>query len=145
MDEHGSLRGARILLVEDDALLRDSLSIFFHIKGCTILAFPDAESALDALGEDPLDIVITDHLLPGMTGLALLQSVESTNPEAVRILITGHPGAELSAEAGRAGVDEFVRKPFTAEALEKTLAAHLGKRAGGGARGREPVESGLAE
>lgn len=134
------IRGTRIMLVEDDALLRDSLSIFFRTKGCALRAFPDAEAAIEGLGTEPLDVVISDHVLPALDGLSFLRCAEGLNPEAVRILITAYPGGGLSAETTRAGVDAFLEKPFTAEILEKAIAEQLGRRRRGAPRGTEKAD-----
>jgi DNA-binding NtrC family response regulator len=117
----------RMLLVEDDKMLGDALSVFFRIKGCDLLHVPDAEEALALLDRETFGVVISDHWLPGADGLTLLKRVAEQQPEALRVLITAGPTAELATDAMVEGVDGFILKPFTGEELETALAEVLGK------------------
>jgi len=110
-----------MLIVEDDRLLKESLALFFKIRGCKVAAFESSEEALTAIGKDRFDIVIADQMLPGMNGLAFLAKVSVIRPGASRILITGQPSLALVKEAERQGVDDFLRKPFTPEEMEKSI------------------------
>ena len=82
------LKDIRILLVDDDELIRDSLSMAFKNRYCAFIACESAEEALQVLGSDGFDIIISDFKLPGMDGLAFLKSAARIFPGSVRILIT---------------------------------------------------------
>jgi len=111
----------RMLLVEDDRMLGDALSVFFRIKGCDLLHVPDAKEALALLDSETFGVVISDHWLPGADGLTLLKQVGEQQPEALRVLITAGPTASLATDAMAEGVDGFILKPFTGEELESAL------------------------
>lgn len=128
MDLYARLRGMTMLLVEDDKLLRDAISIFFKSKGCDIRRVPDAEEALAVLARETFGIVISDHWLPGASGLTLLKHVGERLPDALRILITAGPTPGMAADANTEGVDVFLLKPFTGEELESALVKVLQKQ-----------------
>lgn len=110
-----------MLLVEDDKMLRESLALFFTIRGCDVAAYESSEEALKAIGTVRFDIVVADYMLPDMNGLAFLSKVSDIRPGASRILITGHPSPELIGEAERLGIDDFLRKPFTPGEMEEAV------------------------
>jgi len=113
-------------------MLGDALSVFFRIKGCDLRHVPDAEEALALLERETFGVVISDHWLPGADGLTLLKHVGEQQPEALRVLITAGPTAELATDALAEGVDGFILKPFTGEELESALAEVMGKGRGPG-------------
>ena len=115
------LKELKVCIVENDELLRESMVLFFRTKGCRVQAFGSAEEASPAIESGPPDVVICDHGLPGMNGLNLLSLFGADHPEAVRILISAHPSARLAEEARRAGIDEYLLKPFSIEEIERTL------------------------
>ncbi len=125
------------MLVEDDALLRDSLSLFFRSMGCDVTTFPDAESSLESLEQSRFDLVISDNRLPGIDGLSFLKEVGVQHPETIRILITAYPEEDIVSGAEEAGIDDFIQKPFTAERLVRSLRDLLGRR---GRRGGSVAE-----
>jgi len=112
-----NLKDLRILLVDDDALIRDSLSIVFINRGCHFIACESAEEALQALDSDCFDIIISDFKLPGIDGLAFLKSAAITSPQSIKILITAYHEKEIVAEAFRCGVHDFIEKPFSPRKL----------------------------
>lgn len=122
----------KVCIVENDDLLRDSMALFFRTKGCPVQAFGSAEEASPAMESLPPDIVICDHGLPGMDGMTLLSRFGAGHPEAVKILISAQPNARLAEEARRAGVDEYLLKPFSIEEIERTLSRRFRSRSDGG-------------
>lgn len=116
-----NLRGLKIAIIEDDTLLRDSLVLFFHAKGCVAAGFSDAEAAMESFNKEIPDIVISDYIMPGTDGMELLRQVGVLHPATLRVLITGHPSPDLVREVKQAGIDEFILKPFSVEELEYAL------------------------
>lgn len=133
MDLYDELREKRILLIEDDPWTHDALSLYFGLKGCALRAVGTVSDALEAIGREHFDVIICDYWMPDMDGLTLLDLVEKSDPEAIRILITGYPTSEIVAEADRLGVHELITKPVTVEALEETLERLLARRKEAGA------------
>ncbi len=117
----------RIMLVDDQRdvsrMLRSSLEL--SGREYIIVDVPSGEEALLELGRGPIDLLVTDVMLPGITGIQLLVKVRQLNPEARAILITGHPSDEIREQAESLGVVAFLKKPigtnFFVEAVERAL------------------------
>jgi len=105
-------------------MLRTSLELSGRPYDITVVA--SAEEALLELGRGPIDMVVTDLRLPGMTGLELLARIRQTNPNLRAILITGQPTPEVRAQAAALGVVAFLPKPVGTnhflEAVDRALA-----------------------
>ena len=112
----------KILLIDDDEWIRDSLSLFFEAEGCNLLAFETAEEGMEAVKKQAYDIVISDYKLPGMDGLEFLKRVKEKQSNAFEVLITAYASSEILKEAKMMGVQEVISKPFTSEDVETALA-----------------------
>jgi DNA-binding NtrC family response regulator len=122
MDIFPALQGMKILLVDDDEWIRDSLQLLFEVEGCELLALETAEEGLKALHHQKYDIIISDYKLPGMDGLEFLKQVQISHPNAIRIMITAYINESLVSEGKKIGVQDFIAKPFTSEILQASLA-----------------------
>jgi CheY-like chemotaxis protein len=104
----------RILLVDDQRevsrMLRSSLEL--SGKDYVVVDVPSGEEALLELGRGPVDLLVTDLRLPGISGLELLEKVRQLNPYARAIMITGHPTEEARNQAEALGVVAFLQKPI---------------------------------
>ena len=116
------LGDSKILLVDDDERIRDSLRLFFEDQGCNFLAVGNSAHALVELERQSFDIIILDYKLPGMNGLELLGRIRDTHPAAAKIFTTAYSSEALFAQAKEAGAVGFVTKPLTAEKIEECLA-----------------------
>jgi len=121
MDLFSKLKEMKIILIDDDKWIRDSLSIFFEYEGCHLLAFETAEEAMEELKMHDCDIIIVDYKLPGMDGLALLKRIQDSHLDAMKILITAYRSEVVISEAINMGVKEIIEKPFTSKIIEATL------------------------
>jgi DNA-binding NtrC family response regulator len=124
MNIFSKLRDMKILLIDDDEWIRDSLSIFFEAEGCQISALETAEEGLKALERQKFEIIITDYKLPGMDGLTFLKRIQSSHPDAKKILITAYKTEAVVNEARKVGVQHLIPKPITSDILEASL-THL--------------------
>ena len=129
MNPFNELKQVKTLLVDDDELIRDSLSMAFKNKGCSMRVAETAEEGLQAIKEERFDIIISDFRLPGMSGLDFLKLATTIHPEAVNILITAYRDEYLFSKAIRMGVTEFIDKPFSVKALAELLAVLLKSQA----------------
>lgn len=118
----------KILLVDDDEWIRDSLCLLFEAEGCDLLALETAEEGLNALKYQNYDIIISDYKLPGMDGIEFLRQIQTSHPNAVKIIITAYMSDPLVSEGRKIGVHDFIAKPFTSENLEASLARLTVKR-----------------
>ena len=80
----------KILLIDDDEWIRDSLRLFFEAEGCPLLALETAEEGLVALWENTYDIIIVDYKLPGLNGIEFLKRIRFAHSDAIKILITAY-------------------------------------------------------
>lgn len=116
---------ARILYVEDDEDIRDTLAMLLEHEGYRVTALPDAEAALDALGKAKFDLLLTDYQLPGRNAAWLLETARR------RELLDGLPVIVLSGAHEPAGIDghRLLRKPVSQETLLAAFDAAMPERA----------------
>ncbi|MFN3955484.1 MAG: sigma-54-dependent transcriptional regulator [Pararhodobacter sp.] len=122
------MSGGRILLVDDDADLRQSTAQALELAGFEVVAIdaPEDVAALVSFGFDGL--VITDIRMPRMDGMSLMNLVHRVDPQIPVILITGHGDVQLAVRAMREGAHDFVEKPFSGSQLAETAARALDYR-----------------
>jgi DNA-binding response OmpR family regulator len=117
----GGVYRPRILVIEDEEMMRKLLKDYLQSCGFEISAFSEGESALKALHEKTYAAVVSDIFLPGKRGFTLLQTIKAENPGAPVILISGET-PETVAETGDVSMaDAFLRKPFDMGELKRCL------------------------
>jgi len=120
-----TLKDAAVLLVEDDDLIRLTTTEMLSDFGCKVKEASTAQEALKILDEAPVDILLTDVGLPGVSGLQLAREIYARRPDLRLILATGDSG--VKSEAARLGAI-FIVKPYTPESLREGLEQALKKR-----------------
>ncbi len=106
-----------ILVVDDDAGVREGLRRILAERGYATDTASTAEEALIILAHKPFDLVITDLQMPGMDGLALLDEIKRRSQHTPVIVITAYGSMETVIHALRSGVSDFVTKPFRPDEL----------------------------
>ncbi len=109
--------GLRILLVEDDPIVRAGSEQAFQLAGLNVEAFASAELARKHITPGFPGIVISDIRLPGMNGMELLLHIKSIDKDVPVILVTGHGDITMAVQAMRNGAYDFIEKPYTSEQL----------------------------
>ncbi len=127
MDLSSKLKDKKILLVDDDEWIRDSLTVYFSTEGCHILAVETAEEGLELLKQEDWDIILTDYKLPGIDGLTFSKKIQEIRPDAIRILITAYKSKEVVSEAVSAGIQDLIDKPFTIKTIEDSMSRLIQK------------------
>jgi DNA-binding NtrC family response regulator len=122
MDLFSKIREMKILLIDDDEWIRDSLSIFFEAEGCHVLALETAEEGLSAIKDQTFDLIIVDYKLPGLDGLEFLKRIRNSQPEAIKILITAYRNQNVVSAAKKLKIQGFIEKPFTSDTIMASLA-----------------------
>ena len=117
--------GARILLIDDDAGIRDSMRMPLEYEGYEYLAAGSAEEGIKLVQRESPDIVFLDVKMPGMDGMEALNRIKALNENVPVVMISAHGTASLGAEATRRGAADFVEKPFGAERLLVTIRNQL--------------------
>src|ERR1700677_2847611 len=109
--------GARILVIDDEAAIRESLEVLLTLEGYAVRMVNDGEQGLRALELENFDLVLLDLALPGQSGLELLPQIRERQPELPVIMITAYGTVDNVVEAVHAGAENFVQKPWDNEKL----------------------------
>jgi DNA-binding NtrC family response regulator len=107
----------RILVIDDEAGIRESLEILLTLEGYRVEMAIDGEEGLAILEKRSYDLVLLDLALPGQTGLELLPQIHERYPELPVVMITAYGTVDNVVEAVRAGAENFVQKPWDNEKL----------------------------
>lgn len=121
-------KSATILIVDDDDLVRMSLSVLISSLGFHCIVASDGNEAITALGKAKCDLVLSDIVMPKMDGLELLKYVREHHPGTDVILATGYNESERYADVIKAGAIDFIKKPIDNSELEAKLARALRER-----------------
>lgn len=118
-----------VVLVEDDAEVRDAYRLTLELDGIGVIAVGSAREALDLLGADRPVVVLSDVRMPGLDGFGLLEAVRSIDADIPVVLVTGHADVPMAVKAVRAGAWDFIEKPADPVRLVETLRRALAHRA----------------
>jgi DNA-binding NtrC family response regulator len=119
----------RILVVDDEQIIRDSISFILKKEGFTIEEAANGKIALDRITEQPFDVVITDIEMPVMKGIELLERVMQVSPQTLVLVITAYGSLETAIAALRAGASDYILKPIEFDELLIKLKRMLEARA----------------
>ena len=130
----------KVLIVDDESMVRSTMSQIMEHLGLSVKEAEDGKQALDMMASDPFDIVFLDLLLPGMHGLEVHRHIREKHPEAVVIIITGHPAVDSALESMKLGAIDYLVKPFGTKEVENVVSearAIIGER---GEQGKETTD-----
>ena len=121
----------RICLIDDDPIVRDALSLGLSDAGFDVRVAPGAAAALDMIGRDPVDAVVTDMKMPGFDGGALIAALRERWPHLPVVAMSG--GGEIGGKgvveiARDQGADVCLVKPFRARDIAQALEEVLSKK-----------------
>jgi DNA-binding NtrC family response regulator len=122
-------KAARILLIDDDASIRRTISKALEKAGYKVDTAENGAEALEKVGANFYDLLLIDIRLPDMDGTKLLTRIKDTTPKMIKIILTGHPALENAIEAVNKGADAYVTKPVKIAELEKIIKERLMKQA----------------
>jgi DNA-binding response OmpR family regulator len=115
---------ARITVVDDDADIRMLVVRRLERAGHVVSQAADGESALAVIRAERPDLVVLDWMMPGLTGIEVLDRIRADDPERPKVLMLTARAQEADLDvAGDAGADRFLVKPFTADDLLEAVAA----------------------
>jgi len=118
----------RLLIVEDEDTLRESLKRVFGREGYEVEVARSAEAALTTIEGQTFDLIITDIILPGMDGIELLKRCRELNPEQLIIVMTAFASLETAVEALRGGSYDYIIKPIIHEEIKRIARNALRER-----------------
>lgn len=115
----------RVLIVEDETLIRWAVAEALTAAGHTVLEAPDAATALRVVDEaaEPIDAVVLDLRLPDSSDLSLLAAIRRNTPSSAVVMMTAHGTPEDAAGARALGAFEVVEKPFDVRKMERLVTA----------------------
>ncbi|MBN2800135.1 MAG: sigma-54-dependent Fis family transcriptional regulator [Deltaproteobacteria bacterium] len=119
----------RVLVVDDDRAVRSVLSVNLRKHGMTVSLAEDAHQALEHLRTHPCDLVLTDHKMPGPSGLELLEQVRRTWPSLPLVMMTGYGSVEDAVQAMKLGAADYLIKPVERDELLIVIDRVLEQRA----------------
>jgi len=111
----------RVLIVEDESLIRWSLRQKFEERGYRVSEAETGTAALEALDSGVYDLIMLDYRLPDMTGLELLRKLRGMDTDVVVIMMTAYSTIESAVEAIKLGAYDYVAKPFQMDQLMHTV------------------------
>ena len=117
-----------ILVVDDEEILQDVLGLLLRKEGYRPIAARTGEEALLLFDKEPIDLVLLDVMLPGMSGMDVLRQIRQRDPEQVVVVITAYSSIEGAIEAMRQGAFHYVPKPFKNEEVLLTIRKGLEQR-----------------
>jgi len=119
---------AKIMVVDDEVNIREALAALLEEDGYEVAASASAEKAMERLGREPFDIVISDLRMEGASGLDLLQSLRETNPATEVIILTAYGTVEGAVEAMKLGAYDYISKPIDRRRLSLLIEKALEKQ-----------------
>lgn len=122
------LNGSRVLVADDEPNARRVLEILLRKLGCEVFSAPDGQSALDLLHQGPLDLLITDLNMPGMSGLELLTAIRDNGHTFPIIVVTAYGTVENAVAAMKLGAFDFIIRPLDVEQVEMVIRRALDVR-----------------
>ncbi|MBE9574217.1 MAG: response regulator [Proteobacteria bacterium] len=119
---------ARILVVDDEKVIRDSCTRILTTEGHIIKSAENGNIGLEVFREFHPDLVLVDLKMPGKSGMDVLEEIESIDPNVVQIVITGYATVSSAVDAMKRGAYDFIPKPFTPEEILLIVGRGLEKR-----------------
>ena len=125
--DNGQKKGKRILLVDDDAEIVESLRLALESNGYNVLVARDGNQGLALSERENPDLVILDMMMPKRSGFLVLEKMRRTRDTPMRvIMITANEGTRHKAYAEMLGVDDYIRKPFPMDRLIDSVQRLIG-------------------
>jgi PAS domain S-box-containing protein len=119
---------AKILIVEDESVLRMTFAHFLEEEQHEVATVEQYDEAVACIDREHFDVIVTDIILEGKTGIDLLKTVHERKLKCAVIMVTGEPNVETASEAVRLGAYDYLPKPVTGRELKRVVRLALGRR-----------------
>jgi flagellar motor switch protein FliN len=117
-------RTLKILVVDDEAPMREVLKLSLESSGHRVLTAADGQAALEILKSSPVELVLTDLRMPGLSGTELIRAIKQRFPEMGVLMITGYATLDSALEAMRMGALDVLQKPVDLNELAEKIAKY---------------------
>ncbi|CEK16011.1 sigma-54-dependent transcriptional regulator [Chthonomonas calidirosea] len=124
-----SLESLNILIVDDEPNIRRALQALFMPEGHTVFTAENGQRALEYAKSQPIDVLICDLIMPGLSGVEVLQQIKRLHPNCVAIILTAYGTIRSAVEATRCGAFDYLQKPFDIDEIKLTVKRALEYRA----------------
>src|SRR5579864_8490832 len=121
-------RPPRILVVDDERSMRELLAIVLRREGYEVLLAENGRMAIDVLGREPVDLLISDIKMPDMSGVDVLRSAKRIDQDILGIMITAFASTDSAVEAMRLGACDYLSKPFDVDLLRMKVREKIENR-----------------
>jgi DNA-binding NtrC family response regulator len=128
VDREAAPRAARVLIVDDEAAIRESLQTLLEMEGYEVETAASGEECLTRIAEQPFDLILLDFALPERNGLEILQDIRERDPQLPVIMVTAYGTVENAVKAMQAGATNFIQKPWDNEKLLADVRAAVARR-----------------
>ena len=129
VDDPGDEAGqTRILIVDDEAMIRALLTEVLSQEGYDVVTAEDGQEAVSILERGGIDLVLTDMVMPRGSGLEVLEAARRYDPRLPVLVMTGFPSIDDAADLARMGVGDYISKPFDLEVIKELVLKHLEER-----------------
>lgn len=128
MEQHSHEDAPRVLVVDDEKVIREILADFLSMEGFFVRTAEDGSAALVELSRHHYDLVLSDLKMPNMGGLELLAAISKHAPNVVTVIMTGFGTVETAIDAMKRGAYDYILKPFKVEEVVHTIRRGLEKR-----------------
>src|SRR4051794_8946490 len=119
---------ARLLVVDDEALIRDTLAEYLQEEGFAVDAVGSGEAALDLAGKQRYDVALCDVQLPGIDGIELLERLLKLSPQTFVLLVTAFGTVDNAVEAFHRGAHDYLMKPILLDEVQGKIKRLLAYR-----------------
>jgi two-component system nitrogen regulation response regulator NtrX len=116
---------SRILVIDDEAGIRDSMRRTLEYQGYQFIGASSGQEGIALIERDPPDLVFLDIKMPGMDGLDVLDRIKAAHPELPVVMVSGHGTAQTGYDASRRGASGFIEKPFSEPVLLERIEKEL--------------------
>ncbi len=104
---------ARVLVVDDEPSIRKSFASFLKNAGHRVWTAGDGSEALEVITKNPIDVLVSDIVMPTLSGTSLMQDLQKSRPGIEVILVTGQPSTDSAVQAVRADAHDYLSKPVS--------------------------------
>jgi two-component system response regulator PilR (NtrC family) len=115
----------RVLIVDDEQSMRDMLRIVLRREGYEVTVARDGKEAIELLQKQPVDLLLSDIRMPGVSGVEVLRAAKDVNRDIVAIMMTAFASTDTAVEALRLGANDYFTKPFSMDELRLKVRHHL--------------------
>jgi DNA-binding response OmpR family regulator len=119
---------ANILVADDELIERQTLTDILRLEGYHVAAVANGEAAVDYIRLNPVDLIVLDLRMPGMSGLDVIKVINQISPDVEIILLTAHGSIESAIDALRSQVHDYLLKPASPSQIIDSVARGLARR-----------------